>query len=476
MKTVKKFDQKDQLDFAQASGDFNPVHVDPIYARRTLFGGQVVHGINLLLWALDIFAKNIKNPFDILFIKSQFHKPVLVNNIVEIEIEKSDLYDSIFILKLDDTIAAKIKIKIKIIDELEKVKFTKNTFPSSSLIRSPSINEIEKMSGDLELFFYRKFFKKSYKYINEFANHSQVATLLCSTNLVGTICPGKNSIYSSLEFTKNKEDDIHNCTYKISKVDKRINFISMKLKSQSLKGKINCFLRPDISKQPNYHSLKGLINEDQFSKQRILIIGGSRGLGEITAKILAMGGADVKISYFRGLEDAKSIVNEINANKGMASYFYFNILDQNEEELNQILKGWTATHIYYFPTPFIFSGEKNKFSKPLFDKFYDYYVGGFYYLTKMRCLNDTKNIFYPSSVSIDELPKDMLEYSLAKSAGESLCDYIVKNDNKYIYKPRLPRLNTDQTVTLLPHQSMDTYKIMIKEIKLFNRYIKNIKN
>ena len=65
MKTVKKFDQKDQLDFAQASGDFNPVHVDPIYARRTLFGGQVVHGINLLLWALDIFAKNIKNPFDL---------------------------------------------------------------------------------------------------------------------------------------------------------------------------------------------------------------------------------------------------------------------------------------------------------------------------------------------------------------------------------------------------------------------------
>lgn len=29
------------------------MHVDPVFARRTLFGGQVVHGIHAVLWALE---------------------------------------------------------------------------------------------------------------------------------------------------------------------------------------------------------------------------------------------------------------------------------------------------------------------------------------------------------------------------------------------------------------------------------------
>ena len=39
--------------FAALSGDFNPMHVDAVAARRTLFGVPVVHGVHLLCWALD---------------------------------------------------------------------------------------------------------------------------------------------------------------------------------------------------------------------------------------------------------------------------------------------------------------------------------------------------------------------------------------------------------------------------------------
>ncbi|MBI2911874.1 MAG: MaoC family dehydratase N-terminal domain-containing protein [Chloroflexi bacterium] len=34
--------------YARASGDFNPVHLDESFARRTLFGGIVAHGMLLL--------------------------------------------------------------------------------------------------------------------------------------------------------------------------------------------------------------------------------------------------------------------------------------------------------------------------------------------------------------------------------------------------------------------------------------------
>ena len=44
---------EESLLFAQASGDFNPLHVDPGAARRTQFGSTVVHGIHALLRAMD---------------------------------------------------------------------------------------------------------------------------------------------------------------------------------------------------------------------------------------------------------------------------------------------------------------------------------------------------------------------------------------------------------------------------------------
>ena len=44
------FSQQDQIEFAKLSGDWNPIHVDPIFARRTIYG-QVVHGINIILFS-----------------------------------------------------------------------------------------------------------------------------------------------------------------------------------------------------------------------------------------------------------------------------------------------------------------------------------------------------------------------------------------------------------------------------------------
>ena len=51
--TTRSFSIADQTAFATLSGDFNPLHIDAVAARRLMFGRPVVHGIHLLLWALD---------------------------------------------------------------------------------------------------------------------------------------------------------------------------------------------------------------------------------------------------------------------------------------------------------------------------------------------------------------------------------------------------------------------------------------
>jgi len=42
---TKTITEKDVFAFADATGDFNPLHIDEEYAKRTVFGQRIAHGI-----------------------------------------------------------------------------------------------------------------------------------------------------------------------------------------------------------------------------------------------------------------------------------------------------------------------------------------------------------------------------------------------------------------------------------------------
>ena len=42
---TKTITEKDVFEFADATGDFNPLHIDEEYAKRTVFGHRIAHGI-----------------------------------------------------------------------------------------------------------------------------------------------------------------------------------------------------------------------------------------------------------------------------------------------------------------------------------------------------------------------------------------------------------------------------------------------
>jgi len=67
----RKLNKFDQINFAKLSGDFNPIHVDEIEARKTIAGQPIVHGVHLFLWMMDCFFKRIDTvyiDFDIKFL------------------------------------------------------------------------------------------------------------------------------------------------------------------------------------------------------------------------------------------------------------------------------------------------------------------------------------------------------------------------------------------------------------------------
>ena len=51
------FTLNDQHEFAKFSADSNPIHIDPIFARRSISGECIVHGIHGLMWALNEFTR-----------------------------------------------------------------------------------------------------------------------------------------------------------------------------------------------------------------------------------------------------------------------------------------------------------------------------------------------------------------------------------------------------------------------------------
>jgi acyl dehydratase len=60
---IKKNIVQDNIDrYAKASGDFNPIHIDADYARKTPLGGTVAHGMLILAYIsqmmTDAFGRN----------------------------------------------------------------------------------------------------------------------------------------------------------------------------------------------------------------------------------------------------------------------------------------------------------------------------------------------------------------------------------------------------------------------------------
>jgi hypothetical protein len=55
---------------------------------------------------------------------------------------------------------------------------------------------------------------------------------------------------------------------------------------------------------------------------------------------------------------------------------------------------------------------------------------------------------------------------IAKVTGEALCDFYSRtHPGITIHRPRLPRLATDQTASLMPLESMDPVPVLLENLR-----------
>jgi MaoC like domain/short chain dehydrogenase len=463
----RRFSTDDQMAFSLLSGDFNPLHIDEVIARRSMAGGIVVHGIHLLMWALDCWCTTFFRRCKLTSLDVEFLKPVRVGDLVCLSgFAETNAVD--FTLYVDELLVATIKGSI--CDSADVVMVSAG-YPA----KLPPINldgkEIATAEGRLDLMLDVPLASVLMPSLIKFLPQHQLAFMLASTRLVGMVCPGLHSLFSELHFNEVKEMVVGDggFNYKVKRFDQRFSLATIQISSEKgLVGIIKAFLRPKIQRQTSCDQLLSLFDKffsaRPFAGQRALVIGGSRGLGEVFAKVLAMGGAEVLLTYYKGEKEAATIIYDIRNNGGIASNVQYDVTAREVQQL----AAFAPTHLYYMATPFIGSGQRGKFNADAFERFSQYYVSGFATTLEIVRHDSLLKVYYPSSVFLDEMPADMTEYIAAKSAGEALCATLTKAYPRLgFFYPRLPRIATDQSASLLPCVNQSVLPLVMEQLEQF---------
>ncbi|UCD79426.1 MAG: SDR family NAD(P)-dependent oxidoreductase [Desulfobacterales bacterium] len=466
--TERVFTPDDQLAFAKLSGDYNPLHLDPVLARRLLYGCQVVHGLHALLWGLDDHLGSWTQPLELRTVKANFQAAIGVGQKVRCLVTQQDEYRIAVKLEADGTAVAWIEVTWSLLRQ-HRTGTLPRMSPAPQECRERPLEEVATASGGLALYIDGDLAGGLFPNLIRVLPLMQLADLLATTRLVGMECPGHHSIYSSLNLAFFPERaGVPSLTYRVTDCNQRLALVSMDVAAPGVKGEVKAFLRPNPQRQAAFTEVCRRVESEEFSGQQALIVGGSRGLGEVTAKLLAAGGAEVILTYYRGREDARRIVEEIVSQGAKAHCLSLNVLEPLPGLPGKIANCSKPLYLYYFATPHIFGAAKGKFSSQRFATFCEFYVSGF--LRTVASVADAatglQKVFYPSSTAIEELPLDMGEYAAAKMAGEILCEFLQKaHPGLVIYKPRLPRVATDQTVSLLPVGNQEPVSILLSNLR-----------
>lgn len=465
----KYFDQENQIRFANLSGDYNPMHIDTVKARRYLFGFQVVHGMHSALWAMNQYFSTIEaNSINIVSLQAKFLKPLGLDIPVVIKEELVGL-NKVLIKLVGEGKVPTIFMSLKIQWNTENQEPNNNDFNSNKFNQKPITlekDQVKDNEGEVDILMNNSIFKDMFPTLFSKCNTYQISFLATTTRLVGMICPGLNSVYSALKVSfLNSEILDKKLNYKVKSFDERFSRLKIGLLSSNYSGEIKSFVRPSLNTFPSIKRFVAFVNPEEFPNVKALIIGGSRGLGEVCAKLLGAGGAEVLLTYYAGREDAEVIAAEINSlGKKTATALQLDVLKLNQAAKDKI-EAFKPTHLFYLATPYIGKSEEGDFQQLKFEDFCSYYINGFHNVFKGVCKN-VSFVFYPSTIYVESPPIDMLEYASAKSAGESLCRGLSTAYPEITFlQPRIPRVETDQTKGVFQRKNADPIPIVLKYLR-----------
>lgn len=461
--TTITFTAADQERFAELSGDRNPVHMDARAARRTQAGAPVVHGVNGVLTALERLSAAGEPLESLASVKAQFPKFIYLDVPIEVRIARRNDAGLKAELATEDAIVTILDLKFGA--RKPGTPFANDV--SDALEDTPRVltfSDADNQRGRLTIG-KSAAFQDAYPSLCAAIDARRVEALALLSTIVGMQCPGLHSLFSgfSMQLTE-PADDAATVTWGTIRTDERFRLITMQARGGGIEGDVQAFMRVEPVEMPSIADIAAKVDPTEFAQRKALVIGGSRGLGAATAKILAAGGGQVFVTYATGGADAENVVAEINGKHGPTAAA--SLMCDVSGDIGSQLSGLPAdiTHIYYFATPRIGHQSAKVYARGRIDALLSVYADGFARVMQWaatRNANKPLTVMYPSTVFIDERPKGMTEYAMAKAAGEILATDLASAHGFRLTMPRIPRVLTDQTASILPIETADTVDVML---------------
>jgi NAD(P)-dependent dehydrogenase (short-subunit alcohol dehydrogenase family) len=452
----RTFTLNDQRDFARLSGDRNPLHLDANFARRTQMGAPVVHGIHTLLWAMESVLRTTS--FDVRNIRARFHQPLFLDEAAEVLIAGRTETS----IDLDVIAAGTVIAAIKLSTRPGKApELPRGSAPPQELTH-PLDLAFEQMSdqrGAVTAPASEDEIRSLFPALAAAVEAATVSALMATSQVVGMACPGLHSLFAGLDVTIDG-DRTSPLGYAVAKTDARFRSLHIDVAGSGLSGRLEAFARPQPPVQSDMKEVSARVAANAFAGQRGLVVGGSRGLGEVTAKIIAAGGGHPVITYREGRRDADAVAAQIRQAGGTCDVFPYDALKPAAGQLAGI---GVVDSCYYFATTSIFQRKSALFEAEKLRTFLSYYVDGFADLCRALPARAAGKVavFYPSTTALDAVTKGTAEYATAKAAGETLVEQLnVSLPNVRIISRRLPRLVTDQTATVGVASAQDALEVL----------------
>ena len=91
--TIRKtVENEDVIGFAELSGDHNPIHLSEHFARKTRFGGRIVHGLYTASLISGVIGMRLPGPGAVYISQTlRFLGPVKIGDVVDVSVQVVEL-------------------------------------------------------------------------------------------------------------------------------------------------------------------------------------------------------------------------------------------------------------------------------------------------------------------------------------------------------------------------------------------------
>jgi NAD(P)-dependent dehydrogenase (short-subunit alcohol dehydrogenase family) len=435
----------DVAEFAAASGDVNPLHVDADFARNTPYGRPIVHGVLTVIAALAAVPGEQLRAAGQLTVR--FARPVLTGTPYRVAVHDN----SIEVSAGDMTVST--------IDLVPGLSFDTAVTPVDRVLpaepETPEPSGLatgDRFGGDYAVASLTGLRALADRLGAKEVPDALLAALAWSSWFVGMRLPGRDSLFSRLRVrvTTSEPHTIeprYVATLRTADPRTGTTVISAGCtgRGAALEAELRAFHRPAVP-VPTWSSATSLLpSGDGLAGSRVLVVGGSRGVGAAVVSVLVAQGATVWAAH-RAAGSIDGLQREFGADRVRPL-----VLDAADEvqvrtafaELGDV----RFDGVVLSAGPSVFSSTVHPDNTADIRSFVDTSIA--MALLPLSSVIDRIVeggwLALMSSSAVEDMPEHWPHYAMAKSAIESLGRYCARRRKLRVLLARAPKMWTEMS-------------------------------